>query len=197
MSRVADGNKYEDVFVFEDLVYAMEWRLGVVHVYRNRNNALIKLHDVRYFCKCNASFLSHSIIGTNMHIIQCCAGDKLVFIRNRSGELLRTIPIADFPNLHPILCQVDVNGNFLIADRLSKCLLIAHVDQPNSQWRVVNLPDSPGRIGCRGVVWFRHKLYVAGSFGRLLTLHVWMSQALRTRHIYNPDRPSQVVCSNK
>ena len=170
MSRVADGSKYEDVFVFEDLVYAMEWRLGVVHVYRNRNNALIKLHDVRYFCKCNASFLSHSIIGTNAHIFQCCPRDKLVSILNHSGEQLRTIPIAKIFKHQPILCQVDVDGNFLIADRFTNCLLIAHANQPRSRWRVVNLSELSYGFSCCEIVWFRHRLYVADMRHFLITL---------------------------
>ena len=168
MSHVADRNNYEDVFVFEDLVYAMESLLQVVHVYRNRSSSLIKLHDISYPCGCSGPFRFHSII-VNEHIIQCCAGDKIVSILNRSGELLRTIPIADIFNQQPILCQVDVEGNFLIADCWSNRLLITHVNQPSSQWRVVNLPDLPDGVGCWGAVWFRHRLHVAGSYGRLLT----------------------------
>ena len=169
MSRVADGNDYEDVFVFEDLVYAMEIRLLVVHVYRNHTNSLIKLHDVRYPCECNFLLLSHSIIVTNEHIIQCCNHDKLVSILNRSGELLRTIPIADISKRQPILCQVDVDGNFLIADRFANRLLIAHVNQPSSQWRVVDIPDFLSDDGSCGAVWFRHRLHVISRCGRLLT----------------------------
>ena len=169
MSSIADSSEYEDVFVLEDLVYAKERRLQVVHVYRNRNNSLIKLHDVRYLCGCNVRYRSHSIIVTNEHIIQCCLGRHLVSILNRSGELLRTIPIADIFNQQPILCQVDVEGNFLIADCWSNRLLITHVNQPSSHWRVVNLPDLPDGVGCWGAVWFRHRLHVAGSYGRLLT----------------------------
>ena len=167
MSLVADGNHYDDVFVFEDLVYALEGRLQVMHVYRNSNNSLIKLHDVRYNCRCTGSLHSHSIIVTNEHIIQCCNHDKLVSILNRSGELLRTIPIADISKRQPILCQVDVDGNFLIADRFANRLLIAHRDEPSSQWRKVNLPDSSDHIGCCRAVWFRHRLYVADRHRRL------------------------------
>ena len=169
MSSVADGNAYEDVFVFEDLVYAMERRLHVVHVYRNRNHALIKQHDVSYPCVCSDRFRFHSIIVTNEHIIQCCPRDKLVSILDRSSELLRKIPIADISGYQPIFCQVDFDGNFLIAYSYPTRLLIAHVHQPSSQWRVVKLPDSPDRISCRGAVWFRHKLYVAGFDGHVIT----------------------------
>ena len=169
MSSVADGNHYVDVFVFEDLVYATEFELRVVHVYRNRNNSLIKLHDIRYPCECSDRLISHSIIATNEHIIQCCPGDKILSILNRSGELLRTIPIADFLKRHPILCQVDIDGNFVIADRRTNRLLIAHVNQPSSQWRVVDLPDLRDFLGCCGAVWFRHRLYVADLRDRLIT----------------------------
>ena len=169
MSSVADGNHYEDVFVFEDLVYAMESRLHVVHVYRNRNNSLIKLHDIRYPCKCNERVFFHSIIVTKDHIIHSCALDTLVSILNRSGELLQKIPIADISSYEPVLCQVDFDGNFLIADSFTNRLLIAHVNQPSSQWRVVNLPDLPDGVWCCGAVWFRHRLYVADWHGRLIT----------------------------
>ena len=169
MSSIAGGNYYWDVFVFEDLVYALERWFHVVHVYRNHNNSLIKLHDFRYPCGCNVRFPCHSIIVTNEHIIQCCTAGNIVSILNRSGELLRTIPIADIFNQQPILCQVDVEGNFLIADCWSNRLLITHVNQPSSHWRVVNLPDLPDGVGCWGAVWFRHRLHVAGSYGRLLT----------------------------
>ena len=169
MSSVAYGYNYEDVCAYEDLVYAMEFELGVVHVYRNRNNSLIKLHDIRYPCGCNGSRFSHSIIVTNEHIIQCCNHDKLVSILNRSGELLRTIPIADISKRQPILCQVDVDGNFLIADRFANRLLIAHVNQPSSQWRVVDIPDFLSDDGSCGAVSFRHRLHVISRCGRLLT----------------------------
>ena len=46
-------------------------------------------------------------------------------------------------------------------------LLIANVDEPSSQWGVVDLPDLPGG-GCGGVVWFGHRLYVASDNGQLL-----------------------------
>ena len=163
MSIVADGNLYEDVFVFGDLVYAPEGILRVVHVYRNRNNSLIKLHDIRYPCGCNDRFRSHSIIVTNEHIIQCCAKEKFVSILDRSGELLRKIPIPGISRHKPILCQVDVEGNFLIADRWTKHLIIANVNQSSSQWDVVDLTDLPGRFGCVGAVWFRHRLYVTSG----------------------------------
>ena len=169
MSRVADGSDYEDVFVFEDMVYAMEWMLRVVHVYRNRNNSLIKLHDIKNPCECNELYFSHSIIVTSEHIIQCCGDGKLVSIQDRSGELLRTIPIADVLKRQPKLCQVDFDGNFLIADRYMNRLLIAHVNQPSSQWRVVNLPDLRYNDGCCEAVWFKHKLYVADLRGQLIT----------------------------
>ena len=96
MSRLDyDYNDYEDVFVFEDLVYAMESERGVVHVYRNHNNSLIKLHDVSYPCGCNFLLLSHSIIVTNEHIIQCCNRDEIVSILNRSGELQNVQNVVD------------------------------------------------------------------------------------------------------
>ena len=107
MSSVVDGGWYEDVAVFEDLVYAMERRHRVVHVYKHRNNSLTKVHDVKYPCICNDRLLHHSIIVTNEHIIQCCAHDELVCILDRSGELLRKLPIADISGQWPILCQVD------------------------------------------------------------------------------------------
>ena len=178
MSSVADGNHYEDVFVFGDLVYAMERLLCIVHVYRNHRSALIKLHDVRYPCECSDRFFSHSVIGTNEHIIQCCGDGKLVSIQDRSGELLRTIPIADVLKRQPKLCQVDFDGNFLIADRYMNRLLIAHVNQPSSQWRVVNLPDLRVRDGCWGAVWFRHRLYVVDLHGRLITFTPVVEQSL-------------------
>ena len=108
MSSVADGNHYEDVFVFGDLVYAMERLLCIVHVYRNHRNALIKLHDVRYPCECNYSDIYHSIIVTKEHIIQFCGREKLISVLDRSGELLRKTPIAEVSGPWPILCQVDV-----------------------------------------------------------------------------------------
>ena len=177
MSRVADGNHYEDVFVLGDLVYAMQGWLGVVHVYRNRYKSLIKLHDIRYPCGCNGGFLSHSMIVTNEHIIQCCSGRKPVYILNRSGELLRTIPIADISKHYSILCQADVDGNFLIADRWTNRLVIAHVDQPSSLWHVVNLPEFSDGVGCWGAVWFRNRLYAAGLDGRLLTFTLVNAQS--------------------
>ena len=169
MSIFAYDNEYEDVFVFEDLVYAMERQHRVVHVYRNRNNSLIKLHDVRYYCGCSDTFPYHSIIVTKVYIIQCCAEDKLVSILDRSGELLREIPIAAISGHWPSLRQVDVMGNFLIADLITNRLIIAHADQPSPQWRVVKLPDLMDSGSCRGAVWFRHRLYVAGFGHRLLT----------------------------
>ena len=91
MSRFDDGNNYdyEDVFVFEDLVYTTVGDLSVVHVYRSRRNSLIKLHvhDVRYPCKCKPMYLVHSIVVTKDHIIQCCAVVKLVSVLDRYGEL--------------------------------------------------------------------------------------------------------------
>ena len=170
MSTVADGNRYEDVFVFEDIVYAMECHLGVVQVCRNCNNSLVKLNDIRYSCKCNNfSFFFHSIIVTNVHILQCCAPNKLIFILDRSGELLRNIPITDSIGHRPLLHQVDVEGNFLIADRYTNRLLIAHADQSSSRKCVVNLTDFPDRVGCEAAVWFRHKLFVPDTKGRLLS----------------------------
>ena len=178
MSGVAEGNMYEDVFAFEDLVYAMDLMLRVVHVYRNRNYSLIKLHDIKYPCECNELHFSHSLIVTSEHIIQCCGDGKLVSIQDRSGELLRTIPIADVLKRQPKLCQVDFDGNFLIADRYMNRLLIAHVNQPSSQWRVVNLPDLRVRDGCWGAVWFRHRLYVVDLHGRLITFTPVVEQSL-------------------
>ena len=169
MSSVAN-NWYEDVFVFEDLVYAIECQLCVVHVYRNHKNSLIKLHDVRYPCGCSNRY-PHSIIVTNEHIIQCCDRDKLVSILDRSGELLRKIPIAYILiYVHePILRQVDVQGNFLISDCASNLLAVGNAYQPTSEWGVVDFADSPGSDSCRGAVWFRHRLYVASRHGHLLT----------------------------
>ena len=172
MSSVAYRYNYEDVCAYEDLVYAMEFELGVVHVYRNRNNSLIKLHDIRYPCKCNAGLFSHSIIVTNENIVQCCASRKLVSIQNVYGELLRIIRISDMSGRQPILRQVDIEGNFLIADRWTKHLIIANVNQSSSQWDVVDLTDLPGRFGCVGAVWFRHRLYVVSSGGLLTSTHV-------------------------
>ena len=163
MSSFADGNMYQDVFVFENLVYATEFDLGIVQVYKNRNNSLIKLQDIRYHCNCNHMILDHSIIVTNQLVIQCCAPRKVVSILDRSGELLRKIPIADISGLWPVLCQVDFEGNFLIADLYTYRLVIAHVDQPSSQWRVLNLPDLPDSFGRYGAVWFRHRLYAASG----------------------------------
>ena len=168
---IAEGNYYEDVFVFEDLVYAMECRLRVVHVYRNRNNSLIQLYDVRitYPCECDASVFDHSIIVTKHHIIQCCADDdKPVSIQDRYGILLQKIRTADISGHRPFLCQVDFEGNILMADLYANRLLVAHADQPSSQWRVANLPDLPDS-GCWGAVWFRHRLHVASRGNRKLT----------------------------
>ena len=169
MSSVADGNAYEDVFVFEDLVYAMERRLRVVHVYRNRNNSLIKLHDIRYPCDCKRKVYYHSIIVTNEYILHCCITDDLVSVLDRSGELLRKILIPTFSGHRPVLRQVDGEGNILMSDRYTNSLLIAHVDQPRSRWRVVNLKDLPSFSGGRGAVWFRHRLYVTSRDDRLFT----------------------------
>ena len=162
MSSVADGNVYDDVFVFEDLVYAMEWIRGVMRVYRYRNNSLIKLHDIRYPCECSKKF-SHSIIVTSEHIVQCCASEKLLSILDHSGELLRKIPIAYIDGKGLYFCQVDVEGNFLIASHTTKRLVIANVNQPSSQWGAVDLVDWPGSGGCVGAVWFRHRLYVTSG----------------------------------
>ena len=169
MSRASDNNVYEDVFVFEDLVYAMEHRLRVVHVYKNRNNSLSRLHDVKYPCECNNTSFHHSVLVTNENIIQCCPNEKLVSILDRSGELLRKIYIADISVTWPTLCQVDAGGNFLIADFATNRLLIAHADQLTSQWRVVNLPDLPDSDGCYAAVWFRHRLYATDYYDRLLS----------------------------
>ena len=168
MLRVADANEYEDVFVFKDLVYAMERNLRIVHVYKYRNKSLIQVRDIRYPCKCNNKFFLHSIIVTKEHIIQCCVREKLVSLLDHSAQLLRKIPIADTLEQWPILRQVDVDGNILIDDRYSQHIIIAHVDQPSSRWCVVKFPE---RVGSCGAVWFRHKLYVADNYeyGRLLT----------------------------
>ena len=170
MSRFDDGNSYEDVFVFEDLVYTTVGDLGVVHLYRNRNNSLIKLHvhDVRYPCKCKPMYLVHSIVVTKDHIIQCCAVVKLVSVLDRYGEQLRTIRMDDIPKSWPGLCQTDVEGNFLIADRMRNRLFIANAYQPKYQWSVVDLADLSGSGDCGGAVWFRHRLYVV-SRDHLLT----------------------------
>ena len=168
MSSVGDGNRYEGVFAYEDLIYAMERMLRVVHVYRNRNNSLIKLYDIKYPCICNDGFFYHSIIVTNEHIIQCCARDKLVSILDRSGELLRKISVADTTGPYPYLRQADSEGNFFITDPATHSLLITLANQPSSQWRVVDLADWPVSGGCRGAVWFRHRLYVS-SDGHLMT----------------------------
>ena len=168
MSNVADDNHYDDVFVFEDLVYAMERELRVVHVYRNRNNSLIKLHDIRYPCECSTRF-THSIIVTDEHIFQCCPIEKLIYVLDRSGMLLRKILIADIFEGWPTLRQVDDKQNFLIADIWSNRLVVANANQPSSQWGVVDLADLPDSEGYRGAVWFRHRLYVASSRGHLLT----------------------------
>ena len=166
ISVVAVGNNYEDVFVFEDLVYAMEWALRVVHVYKNRNNSLIKLLDVGYPCACSSRF-THSIIVTNEHIVQCCPNEKLIYVLDRSGMLLRKILIADISEGWPTLRQVDDKQNFLIADIWSNRLVIANANQPSSQWGIVDLANFPDSEGYRGAVWFRHRLYVE-SDGRLL-----------------------------
>ena len=171
MSRVAYGIDYEDVFAFEDLVYAMDRDRGVIHVYRNRNNSLIQRYDVRirYPCECDASVFDHSIMVTKDHIIQCCADDdNPVSIQDRSGMLLQKIRMADISGNRPFLCQVDFEGNILIADHFTNRLLIAHANQPSSQWRAVNLPDLPDS-GCWGAVWFRHRLHVASRGNRKLT----------------------------
>ena len=167
MSSCGHGNHYGDVFVFGHLVYAMEGELRVVHVYRNRENALTKLHDIGYPCKCIGRWLDHSIIVTNEHIIQCCSEDKLVSIMDHYGELLRKITTADSPLRWPALCQVDVEGNILMADRYGNRLLIVQIDHTNSQWRVVKLVDSPGNV--TGAVWFRYRLYATDISGNLLT----------------------------
>ena len=168
-SVAAGGGYYQDVFVFEDLVYAMEGRLRVVHVYRIIHKSLIKLRDIKCPCECVGKERIHSIVVTGDHIIQCCAKTKLVSILDRFGELLRKISIAEVSGRMPILRQADVEGNFLIADRVTARLLIAHVDLPISQWHVVSLPDSPGRVYCWGALWFRHRLYVTDHDGRLLS----------------------------
>ena len=169
MALVAYGNRYEDVFVFENIVYAMACELRVVHVYRNRNNSLIKLHDVRHPCGCNHFSLSHSIIVTNEHIIQYCPNGKILCILDRSGELLRKVFIADISGQWPILYQVDVDGNFLLAHRWTNRFLIAHANQPRSQWRVVNLPELSFFDQCVGALWFRHRLHVTDLRGRVIT----------------------------
>ena len=147
----------------------MECQLCVVHVYRNRSNSLIKLHDVRYPCECFSRF-PHSIIVTNEHIIQCCARNKFVSILDRSGELLRKISIAYILRYvyEPILRQVDIQGNFLIYGSTSNLLAVGNANQPSSQWGVVDLANLPGRGGCQGAVWFRHRLYAIFR-GHLLT----------------------------
>ena len=142
---------------------------GVVHVYMNHRNSLTKLHDIRYTCECDNKWQSHSIIVTNEHVIQCCAKNKLVSILDRSGELLQATQKADMFGQWPILRQIDVEGNFLIADRYTNRLVIARADRPSSRWLVVDLPVLPDSAGCRGAVWFRHRLFVADHLGRLIT----------------------------
>ena len=151
MYSLADGNKYEDVFVFEDLVYAMECQLCVVHVYRNRNNSLTRQRGMRYACKGKDRYFSHSIIVTNEHIIQSCIRDNLISILDRSGELLQTKHTAD------------ILGKILISNLFTNRLLIAHADQPSSQLRVINFTGLPDGDGCSGAVWLIHSLYVASG----------------------------------
>ena len=67
------------------------------------------------------------------------------------------------------LNQVDTERNFLVVDSGTNRLLIAHADQPRSQWRVAHLAGFPGKIRFWGAVWFRNRLYVAGRNGELLT----------------------------
>ena len=169
MSSFADANSYEDVFVLGGLVYALEWKLRVVHVYNNRNNSLIKLRDVRCFCECGDRLFIHSIVVTNEHIITSCSRGRLVYISDSFGELLRKISIADICDHFLYLNQVDTERNFLVVDSGTNRLLIAHADQPRSHWRVVRLAGFPGRIRFWGAVWFRRRLYVAGRNGELLT----------------------------
>ena len=169
MSSGAHDNYYEDVFVFKDLVYAMECRLGVVHVYRNRNNSLIGLHDVRYPCGCAGGFPNHTIIVTNVYIVQCCAIHQLISVGDRTGELLQKIPITDKALQYPALRQMDLDGNFLIAERLigvRKRLVVANTNQSSSHWDVVNLPIA---LRCCNAVWFRRRLYLVYLTGQLLT----------------------------
>ena len=169
MSSVAYGNDYEDVFVFEDLVYAMECQLGVVHAYRNRNNSLFKSHDIIYQCQCKYNFLCHSIIVTNACIVQCCARDKLIFILGSSGKVLQTISLAHISEIYPVLCQIDAERNILVTDRYSNLLLIVHVDQSSSGSGVLNLLYLPQGGGCCGAVWFRHRLHVLGHDDQPMT----------------------------
>ena len=96
-------------------------------------------------------------------IIQCCSGEKLIYIQDHSGELLRKIPIADKCGHWPVLRQLDVEGNFLMADRWIRHLVIANANQPSPQWDVVLLAGLSGYVGCGGVVWFRHRLYLASG----------------------------------
>ena len=151
------------MFVFEDLVYAMDGQRHVVHVYRNRNSWLIKLHEIKYPCECSKRYHAHSISVTYEHIIHCCSDKSLVSILDRSGELLRKIPIVGIFEYRPVLCQVDVEGNFLIVDRMTKRLLIAHTNQQSHQWRIVYLLDLPDGRVFWGAVWFRHRLYVSDN----------------------------------
>ena len=167
ISNMAHNHRYGDVFVRGDLVYAIEDQPRVMYVYRNHNNSLIKLHSLRYPCKCLKA-PDHSIVVTNEHVIQCCALYELISILDHSGKLLQTIDIDDTFEDRPFLCQVDVEGNFLISDRETNRLLIAHADQPGSQWDVVDLADWPGSGGCRGAIWFRQKLFVVSGH-RLMT----------------------------
>ena len=165
MSYTFDGKYYEDVFVFDDLVYAMEPSLGVSYVYGNSRNSLIKLNEIRYPCRCNDSLFSHSIIVTKEHIIKCCARFKFVYIMDRSGKVLRRTTIAHISGGWPILRQVDTEGNILFVNRETNRLVIANVNRPSSQWGVVNLANFPGLVG---VIWFRHRLHVA-SFDHMST----------------------------
>ena len=87
----------------------------------------------------------------------------LISVLDCSGQQLQTIHAADILGPEPILCQADVEGNILISDLFTNRLLIAHADQPSSQWRVVNMTGLPDGDGCSGALWFRHILYVASG----------------------------------
>ena len=169
MSVNSDGYPYEDVFVFDDIIYAICRGLGNAYVYRNHNNSLIKLTYVFFPCDCFEWLHYHSTMVTNDHILQCCAVKRFISIMNRSGKLLWQIPIADIPGILPILCQVDAQGKILIADSFTNRLLVANAKKSRWKYGFADLVDLPDGFRCWRAVWFRHRLYVTSRNGRLLT----------------------------
>ena len=79
----------------------------------------------------------------------------LISILDRSGQLLWTVHRADNLGPRPVLCQVDFEGNIFISDLFTNRMLIAHADQPISQWRVVDMTGLPDGDGCSGALWLR------------------------------------------